>query len=104
MKVGRRLAIKLLNASKFVLARSEPRGAVTNPSIAGMLTNLVGARRDATEQFEQYDYARVLQHTETFFWDFCDDYLELGKRGGTGIAARQERLPRTAAMLLRSRC
>jgi valyl-tRNA synthetase len=80
MKVGRRLAIKLLNAAKFVLARSEPRGAITQPLDAGVLTNLASLVREATERLDSdYDYAWVLQHTETFFWDFCDNYLELVK-------------------------
>jgi valyl-tRNA synthetase len=80
MKVGRRLAIKLLNAAKFVLGRSEPRGAITHPLDAGLLTNLAVLVREATERLEQdYDYAWVLQHTEAFFWDFCDNYLELVK-------------------------
>jgi valyl-tRNA synthetase len=80
MKVGRRLAIKLLNAAKFVLARSEPRGAITHQLDAGVLTNLASLVREATERLDSdYDYAWVLQHTETFFWDFCDNYLELVK-------------------------
>jgi valyl-tRNA synthetase len=80
MKVGRRLAIKLLNAAKFVLARSEPRGPIAHPLDAGMLTSLASLVRESTERLEtDYDYAWVLQHTETFFWDFCDNYLELVK-------------------------
>jgi valyl-tRNA synthetase len=80
MKVGRRLAIKLLNAAKFVLGRSEPRGAISHPLDVGILTNLASLVRDATERLEnEYDYAWVLQHTESFFWDFCDNYLELVK-------------------------
>jgi valyl-tRNA synthetase len=80
MKVGRRLAIKLLNASKFVLARSEPRGAIHHPIDVGLLTSLAPLVREATERLEKdYDYAWVLQKTEAFFWDFCDNYLELVK-------------------------
>ena len=49
-----------------------------------MLRNLAALVDEATEAFEGYDYARVLQRTETFFWRFCDDYLELvkGRRYG----------------------
>ena len=80
MKVGRRLAIKLLNAAKFVLGRSEPRGAITHPIDVGLLTNLAVLVREATGKLEHdYDYAWVLQHAEAFFWDFCDNYLELVK-------------------------
>jgi valyl-tRNA synthetase len=80
MKVGRRLAIKLLNASKFVLTRSEPRGVIQHPLDVGLLTNLGPLVRESTERLEKdYDYAWVLQKTEAFFWDFCDNYLELVK-------------------------
>jgi valyl-tRNA synthetase len=84
MKVGRRLAIKLLNASRFALLQVEPRGAIGEPLDRGMLTNLAGLVRESTEQLEEYDYARVLERTERFFWSFCDDYLELvkGRRYG----------------------
>jgi valyl-tRNA synthetase len=80
MKVGRRLAIKLLNASKFVLARSEPRGPIVHPIDVGLLTSLAPLVKEATARLEdEYDYAWVLQKTESFFWDFCDNYLELVK-------------------------
>jgi valyl-tRNA synthetase len=84
MKVGRRLAIKLLNASKFVLANPEPQGAVTAAVDRGLLTTLAAIVRESTADLEQYNYTRVLERTESFFWSFCDDYLELvkGRRYG----------------------
>ena len=84
MKVGRRLAIKLLNASRFALMQAEPQGAIVEPLDRGMLTTLSSLVRESTEQLEAYDYARVLERTERFFWAFCDDYLELvkGRRYG----------------------
>ena len=79
MKVGRRLAIKLLNASKFVLSRPEPAGAVSHPLDRGLLTSLRELVEDATRALEAYDYARALQISETFFWSLCDNYLEMVK-------------------------
>jgi valyl-tRNA synthetase len=80
MKVGRRLAIKLLNASKFVLGRTEPRGPIVHPIDVGLLSGLAPLVKEATARLEdEYDYAWVLQKTESFFWDFCDNYLELVK-------------------------
>jgi valyl-tRNA synthetase len=79
MKVGRRLAIKLLNASKFVLSRPEPVGPVTHLLDQGLLTSLRALVEDATRALEGYDYARALQLTETFFWSLCDNYLEMVK-------------------------
>jgi valyl-tRNA synthetase len=79
MKVGRRLAIKLLNASKFVLSRPEPVGPVAHLLDRGLLTALRGLIEDTTRSLEAYDYARALQITETFFWSLCDNYLEMVK-------------------------
>jgi valyl-tRNA synthetase len=90
MRVGRRLAIKLLNASKFVLSRPEPQGAITDSVDRGLLTNLARLVRESTEDLENYQYTRVLERTETFFWFFCDNYLELVKSrryGDHGTAA-----------------
>jgi valyl-tRNA synthetase len=84
MKVGRRLAIKLLNASRFVLAKPEPSGPVTSLMDRGLLTMLASLVRESTDDLERFNYARVLERSETFFWFFCDDYLELvkGRRYG----------------------
>ena len=80
VKIGRRLAIKVLNAAKFVLSFPVPEGArVTHALDAAMLATLDEVVRDATTAFEAYDHARALEVTESFFWTFCDDYLELVK-------------------------
>ena len=83
MKVGRRLAVKLLNASKFALAElpeSDPaRPALTHPLDRALIARLAGVVAEASKSFEDYDYARALERTETFFWWFCDYYLELVK-------------------------
>jgi len=92
MKVGRRLAIKILNASKFVLGRlggstSLGPSDVTTEVDRDLLALLAELVEEATESFESYDYARVLERTETFFWSFCDNYLELVKARAYGEAS-----------------
>ncbi len=81
IKIGRRLAIKILNAAKFVYGFTLPEGytTVTEPIDLSMLTALDEVVRQATTALENYDHARALEVTETFFWTFCDDYLELVK-------------------------
>jgi valyl-tRNA synthetase len=81
MKIGRRLAIKLLNASKFALGfgAASAGGEVTAPLDRAMLTELAALVDEATAAFDRFDYARALERTEAHFWSFCDDYLELVK-------------------------
>ncbi|MFI6534226.1 valine--tRNA ligase [Nonomuraea sp. NPDC050547] len=79
LKVGRRLAIKILNASKFVLGFGDVGGEVTQALDLSMLAALDEAVGEAGRAFESYDHTRALEVAERFFWSFCDDYLELVK-------------------------
>jgi valyl-tRNA synthetase len=85
MKIGRRLAIKLLNASKLALGlEATTSGEVTEPLDRSMLAALADLVAKSTDDFDRFDYARALERTEAFFWSFCDDYLELVKNRGYG--------------------
>jgi valyl-tRNA synthetase len=81
MKVGKKLATKLLNATKFVLTFPQPDidAKPTHPVDLAMLARVAETVREATVAFDQYDYARALERTEAMFWWFCDDYVELVK-------------------------
>ncbi|MDR4532603.1 valine--tRNA ligase [Glutamicibacter sp. PS] len=110
MKIGRRLAIKILNASKFVLnlgatqadVLSGDGSAVVNGMDRSLLVRLSAVIEDAQRAFENYDYARALDITESFFWSFTDDYVELVKDrayGGHGEAEKASALATLATTL-----
>jgi valyl-tRNA synthetase len=108
MKIGRRLAIKLLNASKFVLGVGvQPEqafdvAAVTDPFDRAWLARLSEVAAAATRALDDYNYARALEVTESFFWSFTDDYVELVKDrayGGRGEPAARSAQTTLATIL-----
>ncbi|MEE3257498.1 MAG: class I tRNA ligase family protein, partial [Actinomycetota bacterium] len=111
MKIGRRLAIKILNASKFTLtlaADCEPDlDLVSNPLDQALLLKLGDLVETTTTAFEDFDYARALEKTEKFFWRFTDDYVELvkarayGSRGSDDAVSAHVALSVTLDALLR---
>jgi valyl-tRNA synthetase len=86
MKVGRRLAIKVLNAAKFVLSfeLASDKIEVTEAIDKAMLAALAEVVTGATKAFESFDHTKALELTESFFWNFTDDYLELVKERAYG--------------------
>lgn len=88
IKIGRRLAIKVLNAAKLALGfdatGADSIAAITNPLDLAMLAELRGVIESATRALGEFNHARALEVTETFFWTFCDDYLELVKERAYG--------------------
>ena len=100
MKIGRKLAIKILNASRFVLeagdaADGAPVGEPVDLSVLASLRSLIV---EVAVAFEGYDYARALERTEAFFWSFCDDYLELVKNRAYGTLGDDRAVSARAAL------
>jgi valyl-tRNA synthetase len=125
IKVGRRLAIKILNAARFVLgleslpamdapllgsahdqAGTDDR-EITAPIDVALLRRLAGVVERCTTALEAYDHASALEQAERFFWFFCDDYLELvktrayGAAGESGAASARAALRLSLSVLLR---
>ena len=85
-KVGKRLAMKVFNASRFVLMQLEhdetevpDAESISEPLDLALVARLRVVIAQATKAFETFDYAAALKVIEESFWHFCDHYLELVK-------------------------
>ncbi|MCC7124865.1 MAG: valine--tRNA ligase [Acidobacteria bacterium] len=98
MKIGRKLAMKVLNVSRLILSGEPATGEVTEPLDRGMLLALADVVREATAELERYEYAKALAKVESFFWDFCDNYVEAAKSRRYGDRGAEAALSATVAM------
>ena len=113
MKIGRRLAIKLLNATKFALAigREDENHHVGSPDVAhwdpadvtepldrAVMAKMALVIRQATNALNSYEHSKALEVIESFFWQFCDDYIELVKNRAYGTADSTGKTPSEAAV------
>jgi len=113
MKIGRRLAIKLLNATKFALAigREDENHHVGSPATAtwnpadvtepldrAAMAKLAVVIRQATDNLESYEHSKALEVIESFFWQFCDDYIELVKNRAYGTPDEHGKVPSDKAV------
>jgi valyl-tRNA synthetase len=85
-KVGKRLATKIFNASRFVFMQLDRAGGevpgpehIADSLDLAMIERLRGVIDQATRALEVFDYATAMQVVEESFWQFCDHYLELVK-------------------------
>jgi valyl-tRNA synthetase len=82
---GKKLVTKLLNASRFIFMNLEDydgkKPKKLEPLDKLFLDKLNVLVKSSTEYFEKYEYSRVKNDVDNFFWkDFCDNYLELVKK------------------------
>ncbi len=100
-KVGKRLVTKLFNASKFVLGQTAEVGPITREIDRAFIGELRALVARATEDFERYEFAKVLQETESFFWQrFTDTTIELLKTRARDESDAEGRASAVAALRL----
>ena len=84
-KVGKKLVVKIFNASKFVLNNFHKidvldKSNIKNPLDKSLVFIFNNYLEKITESLNKYQFAEALNLTEDFFWNyFTDNYIELVK-------------------------
>ncbi len=84
-KVGKKLVVKIFNASKFVLNNFHKidvldKSNIKNPLDKSLVSIFNNYLEKITESLNKYQFAEALNLTEDFFWNyFTDNYIELVK-------------------------
>lgn len=97
-KIGQKLVTKLFNAAKFASMKFDiltdnslnlEDDRITQAADLWILNRLKQVVKNATAQFEKFEYAKAREYVEEFFWkDFCDNYLEICKVRSYGVQAQ----------------
>jgi valyl-tRNA synthetase len=99
LKIGKRLVTKIYNAAKFVLSQTAPVGEISYELDRSFLSELRGLIERATNSFEEFEFSRALEDTESFFWSgFTDNYLELVKQRARNSEDSEGRASAVAAL------
>ena len=80
---GKKLANKIWNASKFVLSflyDYKQQETDLLPMDKWILDKYKKVHKSFIKNLDRYEISLALNEVERFFWDFCDDYIELVKR------------------------
>ncbi len=80
---GRKFVNKLWNASKFVLSFLEdytPKEIKLETMDLWLLEKYKNLYLNFIKYLDKYEISLALNEVEKFFWDFCDNYVELVKR------------------------
>jgi valyl-tRNA synthetase len=86
LKVGKRLVTKLYNAGKFVLSQTAEIHPIECEIDRAFAAGLAACVERSTRAMEEFNFARALSETESFFWSsFTDAYIELVKNRAKGL-------------------
>ncbi len=81
-KNGAKLVNKIWNASKFVLSfleNYEPTHTQLLPMDEWIIAKFNDMQKHFIAYFEKYEIGLAMSELERFFWNFCDNYIEITK-------------------------
>lgn len=83
-KNGAKLVNKIWNASKFVISMMEGYKPIKikklEPMDEWVISKFNEMQKKFKDYFEKYEIGLSINELEKFFWNFCDNYIEIVKR------------------------